>query len=145
MKKNIQKAIQSVPKLIEKTVKDLKLEEINRENLLQGKDSEGNDMPFYSLSEYGMNKRQRNPRNRGRWDLKDTGQFHQNIFTHKIKSYVTFKNKLRSKKFESIMRKMEVANREPMGIPQKEITRLLEEKRPEIKKKIEDIIAGKNV
>lgn len=133
-----------MPKLIDQTIIDLKLGDLNRKNLLHGKDSEGIDMPFYSNhSDYGFEKTRRNPLNRGRWDLKDTGQFHRGIFSKKIKSYVQFKQKIRSAKIESIFRKMERVNRIPLGLSQKEMTKLLQEKRPELKKKIENIIAGR--
>lgn len=141
LKRGIQKAIQQVPKLIDKTIKESKLEDINRDNLLQGKDSEGNDMPFYSPnSEYGFEKMRRNPKNRGRWDLRNTGEYHRGIYIQIKRSQVLFKQRLRNAKEIWIARAMERANRSSIGIPQSKMDQILVEKAPEIKKKIERII-----
>ncbi|WP_150114785.1 hypothetical protein [Chryseobacterium sp. IHB B 17019] len=143
LKRGIQKAIQQVPKLIDETIKESNLEDINRDNLLQGKDSEGNDMPFYSPnSEYGFEKMRRNPKNRGRWDLRNTGEYHRGIYTEIKRNQVLFKQRVRNAKAMWIARAMERANRISLGIPQTEMDEILIEKAPEIKKKIERIITS---
>lgn len=143
LKKGIQKAIRETPKLIDDAIKESNLEDINRENLLQGKDSEGNDMPFYSPnSEYGFEKMRRNPKNRGRWDLRNTGEYHRGIYTEIKKSHVLFKQRVRNAKTTWIARAMERANRYSLGIPQSKMDQILIEKAPEIKTKIEHIITS---
>lgn len=140
----MQKAIKETPRIIDKAVNDLKLEELNRENLLQGKDSEGNDMPFYSPnSEYGFEKTMRNPKNRGRWDLKNTGEYHSGIYTKIERSKLLFKQRVRNAKSIWIARVMERANREPLGIPARKMNQLLLDKKPDVKKEIEKTITGK--
>ena len=42
---------------------------------MEGKDSEGNDMPSYRNPEYAHFKTSINPNNRGFWDLRVTGQY----------------------------------------------------------------------
>lgn len=101
-------------------------------------------MPFYSShSEYGYEKLRRNPLNRGRWDLKDTGQYHRGIYVKRNRSFVEFKQKYTNTKVISLERKLETANRIALGIEQKELDKILEEKKPEIKLKIENLIAGR--
>ncbi|WP_155845024.1 hypothetical protein [Chryseobacterium daeguense] len=143
LKRGIQKAIREVPKIIDDAIKESKLEDINRENLLQGKDSEGNDMPFYSPnSEYGFEKMRRNPKNRGRWDLRNTGEYHRGIYTEIKRSNVLFKQRVRNAKTIWIERAMERANRVSLGIPQTKMDQILIEKAPQIKREIEQIITS---
>lgn len=101
-------------------------------------------MPFYSNhSDYGFEKTRRNPLNRGRWDLKDTGQYHRGIYVKRNRSFVEFKQRYTNTKVISLERKLETANRIALGIEQKELNKILEEKKPEIKLKIENLIAGR--
>ena len=120
--KRIQKAEKSAEKLILNGLKSQKLERVNQDNLLQGKDSEGSDMPFYSNSEYGLSKMMRNPRNGGKWDLKNTGAYHGGIYTIIEKKKIIFKQRLRNKKVNWIDMMMEVANRNPLGITKDQMT-----------------------
>ncbi|ALR29768.1 hypothetical protein ATE47_04185 [Chryseobacterium sp. IHB B 17019] len=100
-------------------------------------------MPFYSPnSEYGFEKMRRNPKNRGRWDLRNTGEYHRGIYTEIKRNQVLFKQRVRNAKAMWIARAMERANRISLGIPQTEMDEILIEKAPEIKKKIERIITS---
>ena len=119
--KRIKKAEIQSEKLILKGLKDQKIERINQDNLLQGKDSEGSDMPFYSNSEYGLYKTMRNPKNRGHWDLKNTGAYHKGIYTIIQKKTILFKQRLRNKKVYWIDMMMEKSNRTPLGITKNQI------------------------
>jgi hypothetical protein len=119
--KRLLKAEKQAERLILKGLKSQKLERINQDNLLQGKDSEGSDMPFYSNSEYGFEKTMRNPRNRGKWDLKNTGAYHSGIYTIIQKKTILFKQRLRNKKVNWIDLMLEKANRNPLGITKEQL------------------------
>lgn len=141
LRRGLQKAIRETPKLMDDAIIDSKLEDKNRANLLDGKDSEGNDMPFYSPnSEYGFEKMRRNPRNRGHWDLKNTGEYHKGIFIQIKKNRVLFKQRIQNAKSIWIAKKMELANRTPLGMKQSDLTKILKDKIPGIKNDIEQII-----
>ncbi len=73
-------------------------------------------MPFYSNYEYGFEKTMRNPRNGGRWDLKNTGAFHKGIYTIFKAKEILFRQRLKNKKTNWIDMMMEKANRQPLGI-----------------------------
>lgn len=120
----------------------MKLEEINRDNLLKGLDSEGQNMPFYSNSEYGFEKLRRNPRNRGMWDLKNTGQYHKGIYTVVKRKEILFRQRFRNKKITWLDMMLEKANRNPLGITKDQMKKaqLDNLKRTDVKGRILDII-----
>ena len=95
----IKKAKSATPKLWIQALKESKLEDINRDNLLRGKDSEGQDMPLYAPTEYGLDKS--NPLNRGHWDLKLTGQYHLGITAKITSKEVSFYQKYNNKKIQN--------------------------------------------
>jgi len=132
-----------VPKLVDEVVKSMNLEQINRDNLLQGKDRYGQDMPDYSNPEYGFIKFRMNTRNRGKWDLKLTGEYHKGIFIKILGSEVEFRQRLRNAKVQWINLRLEKLQRDPLGIEEIQMKKLLKENAPLLKKKIEDSI--KNV
>ena len=68
LQKRIQQAIRVLPDMVKEELEKADLVGINKDNLLQGKDSYGNDMPKYRNSEYAHFKTSINPRNRGFWD-----------------------------------------------------------------------------
>lgn len=140
--KRVQKAERSVEKLILNGLKSHKLERVNQDNLLQGKDSEGGDMPFYSNSEYGLDKMMRNPRNGGKWDLKNTGAYHAGIYTIIQKKSIIFKQRLRNKKVNWIDMMMEKANRNPLGITEEQMIEAQKKNIPIVKPQLLKIING---
>ncbi|MDV3952169.1 hypothetical protein CMT77_08060 [Elizabethkingia anophelis] len=93
-------------------------------------------MPFYSNSEYGFEKMMSNPRNRGRWDLKNTGQYYSGIkyriSGNKLKFYQQFSNK----KTKWIDTMMEKANRVPLGISKEEFIEIQIKNKPIIRTRL---------
>ena len=132
--------------MINKGIEKQKLEEINRENLLNGLDSEGRDMPFYSNSpgyaQYGFEKFRQNPKNKGKWDLKLTGQYHRGIYTVLKNNNIYFRQKFRNKKIQWLDMMLEKANRNPLGITEKQMREAEKKnlKRTDVRGKIIDII-----
>lgn len=123
-------------------LKSQKLEKVNRANLLKGLDSEGSDMPFYSQSEYGLEKTMRNPRNRGHWDLKNTGQYHTGIYTVIKAKEILFKQRVRNKKTAWLEIMLDKANREPLGITKYQIIEAQKKNILIVKPKLLKIING---
>ncbi|MDV3508953.1 hypothetical protein CMU89_17125 [Elizabethkingia anophelis] len=93
-------------------------------------------MPFYSNSEYGFEKMMSNPRNRGHWDLKNTGQYYSGIkyriSGNKLKFYQQFSNK----KTKWIDTMMEKANRVPLGISKEEFIEIQIKNKPIIRTRL---------
>ncbi|WP_407484451.1 hypothetical protein [Elizabethkingia anophelis] len=127
---------------MKESLKESQLEKINIDNLQKGLDSEGQDMPFYSDSEYGFEKLMSNPKNRGRWDLKNTGQYYSGIKYVVSNSYVTFSQKINNKKTNWIDEMMEKANRNPIGITKVQFEKVQIDNIPKLKEKINKIING---
>lgn len=98
-------------------------------------------MPFYSPnSEYGFEKAIRNPKNRGRWDLKNTGQFHQGLYTVIKAKEILFKQRIRNAKITWIEKRMELANRNPIGITNDQLIKAQINNKPIIRKRLDEII-----
>ncbi|WP_407501376.1 hypothetical protein [Elizabethkingia anophelis] len=127
---------------MKESLKESQLEKINIDNLQKGLDSEGQDMPFYSDSEYGFEKLMSNPKNRGHWDLKNTGQYYSGIKYVVSNSYVTFSQKINNKKTNWIDEMMEKANRNPIGITKVQFEKVQIDNIPKLKEKINKIING---
>ena len=84
--------------MVAEALKESKLEDINRDNLLHGLDSEGGLMPPYSPKYkrngifYRAYKMSSNPFNSGRWDLKHWWENkYDGLFYKSIKVKVTLK------------------------------------------------------
>lgn len=139
-KKRIQKAKKQLEKTVKKELQDSHLEKINIDNLQKGLDSEGQDMPFYSDSEYGFEKLMANPKNRGHWDLKNTGQYYSGI-TYKINNdVVKFTQKYRNKKTRWIDEMMYKADRVPLGMTKEQFIKVQIDIIPAVRKQILNII-----
>ena len=84
LKARLERAKEQVPILVVNQLKRSNLELLNQKNLEQGKDNKGGNMPPYSLKssigiQYANFKTSINPRNRGFWDLRLTGDFWSKI------------------------------------------------------------------
>ena len=112
--------------------------------MLHGKDSEGEDLPFYSFTErfaeYGYEKTRINPLNRGRWDLKLTGQYHSGIKVSVLKGKIRFKQRFNNFKTRWIAERLEKANRNPLGITSEQYAEYLETKKPKMQENLIKII-----
>lgn len=141
-RKQVATANQQTPKLIQKALQNSHLEEINKENLLKGLDSEGNEMPFYSDTEYGYEKTVRNPRNGGRWDLKNTGQFHKGLTVKVSITAVKFSQRFRNRKIDWLNRRLEdrFGDNKAVGISKKNLDQAFEDNIPELNEKIVKIL-----
>ena len=128
--------------MVTEELKKSRLEEINRDNLLQGLDSDGNPMPFYSDFDYGNEKFRMNFRNQGRWDLKLTGQYHQGIIAKIKKGEVTFHQKYRNQKITWLHDVLKENKLNPLGITQKQWEELQMKNSEAIREKIQQIING---
>ena len=144
LKSNLLQAKAKTEQLISQELKANELENLNKDNLLQGKDSEGDDLPFYSITgkfaEYGYEKTRMNPLNRGRWDLKLTGQYHSGIKAHISKGKIRFKQRFNNLKTKWIAERLEKANRNPLGITEEQYTEYLETKKPKMQENLMKII-----
>lgn len=128
--------------IVEALVKS-KIKEININNLQHGLDSKGADMPFYANSEYGFEKMMINPKNRGHWDLKNTGQYYEGIVVKIKRNEVVFSQKFRNKKIDWLNLMLERANRNPLGITKEQMEELQVKNIPILREKILNIINGK--
>jgi hypothetical protein len=100
----IKKAKGITPKLVQEGLKASNLAQINRDNLLHGRDSEGGYMPLYSTQYrrgnlyYADYKNRSNPLSKRRWDLKHSwNKEYDGLFYKSIKVTVT----AREVKFDS--------------------------------------------
>lgn len=130
---------------VKKSDLEQRLIKLNKENLLQGLDSEGREMPHYANTEYGAQKYARNPRNQGRWDLYNTGQFYRGISTKIMANRIKFSQKFRNKKTEWLAKRLENVTGEnrALGVPkdqyQKEFEKLIPDIRDDIFKFIKRV------
>ncbi|WP_166519088.1 hypothetical protein [Elizabethkingia argenteiflava] len=116
------------------------LERINIDNLQHGLDSEGRDMPFYSNSEYGFKKFASNPKNRGHWDLKNTGQYYSGIKYTVRKDVVKFSQVYNNKKITWLDMMLEKANRTPLGLEKQQFIEIQKDIIPKVRIQILNII-----
>ena len=133
------KARKQTPKLVQQSLKQSELENINRINLLEGKDNEGNNMPSYRNPEYASYKRRLNPKNRGFWDLKITGKrFHNGLFAQVNQKEVLFKQRFNNKVTRSIFSRKEKSL--IVGIREDQFEKVQLDNKPILKKQLLDII-----
>ena len=143
----MKEAQKQTPESVKEALEESDLVEINKDNLMQGLDSEGNQMPYYSeSSEYGYEKFSRNPRNGGRWDLFNTGQYYSGI-TLKIiinqkRGETIFRQKFNNEKIRWLDRMLDIANRNPIGITNEQIVKAQIENKPKIAVVLKRIING---
>lgn len=124
-------------------LKESDLAEINRNNLLHGKDSEGQDMPFYNPgNEYGETKFRMNPKNMGKWDLKLSGQYHKGIKVIYKKDSVEFRQIYNNEKIRWLDERLDVANRIPLGITKEQLEQVQKDNIPKLFKELDNIISN---
>ena len=102
------------------------------------------DIPHLNLVSvlYRPFKTNMNPRNRGFWDLKLTGQYHQGIIAKIKKGEVTFHQKFRNKKITWLHDVLRENKLNPLGITQKQWEELQMKNSEAIREKIQQIING---
>lgn len=139
LKGRIDAAIRNLPRFVEEELEKTDFAKLNAQNLMEGKDGYGEDMPRYRDPEYAHFKTAINPRNRGFWDLRVTGEYHK-YFSVTIKpAVVFFKNTLNNEK--SIWLKERLGTRH-LGIPEKQFEQIQIDNAPAIREKILKIING---
>ena len=104
---------------------------------MQGKDSEGNDMPSYKDTEYAHFKTSINPYNRGFWDLRVTGQYQSFVDVIIYPAVIFFKNDLQNEKAQWLHERLKTRH---LGVTEEQGYKFQEENKPEIRKRILDII-----
>lgn len=100
-------------------------------------------MPFYNPeSEYGEEKFRRNPKNMGKWDLKNTGQYHKGIKVTITKDFVSFRQIYNNSKVRWLDERLDKANRNPLGITKEQLYEIQMKNKPELFKKLDNIISN---
>ena len=137
LQRNLTKGISQVNRLVKESLVKDDLAELNRQNLLLGKDGKGARMPLYSETweggRYGFMKIRMNPKNEGRWDLKLSGKLHSGITVSVTSNAVRFFQKSNAKyilEFGSTY----------LGLPQKQLEQIQLENIPELRQKLLNII-----
>ena len=133
LKKNLLEAKKKTEQIISKELNPSELKNINLDTLQQGKDSEGNNMPSYSNPEYASDKIQINPRNRGFWDLRLTGEYYQGLNVTAKKLRIDFRQTVLNQKFAFYRKK-------PLGISDENLYEYLETKKPKMQDTLMKII-----
>lgn len=119
------------------------LKQINIDNLQQGKDSDGNDMPRYRNPEYANDKTKINPNNRGFWDLRLTGEYYRGIDVRIFGSKVFFTQKFRNEKIDWLHeRLLWQGHNLALGITENQFFEVQMKNKPKIKQRLENIING---
>jgi hypothetical protein len=104
---------------------------------MQGKDSEGKDMPRYRNPDYAHFKTSINLNNRGFWDLRVTGQYQSFVDVIIHPAVIFFKNDLRNEKAEWLHSKL---GKRHLGVTEEQGYQFQLDNKPEIRKKILEII-----
>ena len=133
LQKRIQQAIRVLPDMVKEELEKADLVGINKENLLQGKDSYGNDMPKYRNPEYAHFKTSINPRKRGFWDLRVMGEYRRRI------GVIFFNNNLQNEKAKWLMERL---GKRHLGITEEQLEEIQMNNKPIIREKILNIING---
>ena len=140
LQRNLTKGISQVNRLVKESLEKDDLAELNRQNLLLGKDSKGGDMPPYSDNEYAAIKHAMNYKNRGLWDLKWKGNYHRGITVSITSNAVRFFQRSKANSVILITPRLELLNIQPLGLPQKQIEQIQLENIPELRQKLLNII-----
>lgn len=140
LKKRLQKAQDQVPYFVKEALEKSNLEKINIDNLQQGKDSEGNNMPSYRNPDYANFKTSINPRNRGFWDLRLTGEYYSGIRVKAFATQVFFSQVVKNDKIDWLTSQLEFWNKTPLGVTKEQIEDVQLKNAPGIKKRIENIL-----
>lgn len=137
--KRLDTAINNTPRIIKEVMEEREedLIELNKQNLMQGKDNKGMDMPRYRNAEYAHFKTSINPKNRGFWDLRVTGEYQKMIKVKIHASRIFFKNNLQNKKAQFLE---EILGKRHLGVMEEQMERFQIENKPEAKKRLLKII-----
>lgn len=143
LQQRIQTAINNTPRLVKESLEESNLERINRENLLQGKDSDGGNMPRYRDPDYANFKVTINSRNRGFWDLKLSDEYHRGIEARITPTVVFFRQKFSNPKIDWLHERLDFfgANM-ALGISKEQMIEVQENNKPKIAKALKRIING---
>lgn len=97
-------------------------------------------MPSYSNPEYASDKLQINPRNRGFWDLRLTGEYYKglNVTTKKLR--IDFKQTVSNEKVDWLNQKFVFYRKKPLGISDENLYEYLESKKPKMQENLMKII-----
>ena len=97
-------------------------------------------MPSYSNPEYASDKLQINPRNRGFWDLRLTGEYYQglNVTTKKLR--IDFRQTVSNQKVDWLNQKFAFYRKKPLGISDENLYEYLETKKPKMQDTLMKII-----
>ena len=133
----LKKAKNQVPSLVREELENSNLERLNINNLQQGKDSDGNDMPRYLDPDYANFKLMMNPSNRGFWDLRLSGEYYRGIKANIYGTQIFFRQTITNKKIEWIHSKIGLRG---LGITDKQLYEVQLKNKPKIKRRLENII-----
>ncbi|MCL1690410.1 hypothetical protein [Elizabethkingia anophelis] len=136
LKARIERVKDVIPTLVQNSLVDANLVQLNINNLMQGKDSRGVNMPPYYQPEYAHFKTSINPRNRGFWDLRVTGNYHKNIVVDISPTKVYFHNLLKGPKYTWLENQFEKKGVQPLGLPEKQIKEVQIKNNKDLSKKI---------
>ena len=125
--------------MVKEALEKSKLEKINIDNLQQGKDSDGSDMPRYRDPDYANFKVTVNPRNRGFWDLRLTGEYYSGIKVKIYPAIVFFTQTVRNEKISWIEDRLGTT---PLGITEEQMVDVQIKNAEVIRPKLLKIING---
>lgn len=131
-----------MPRIVKEALEDSELEKINIDNLQQGKDSEGENMPSYSNPDYANFKTSINPRNRGFWDLRLTGEYYRGIEARIYGAQVFFVQTISNPKIQWLNEKLDFYNKVPLGITKEQMYKVQLKNKPKIREQVERIISN---
>ncbi|PUB34662.1 hypothetical protein C8J95_102328 [Elizabethkingia sp. YR214] len=140
--RRIDQAILDAPKLITEALAESQLVKLNTENLQQGLDSEGANMPPYKDPDYANFKVSINPRNRGFWDLKVMGDYYRGIRVTIKSGTVHFEQSIKNEKTLWIESKTTAMGLKPLGVPEWQLKEVQMKNIPIIKEKLLKKING---
>ena len=113
------------------------LEKINKENLQEGKDSDGDNMPRYRNPDYANFKVTINPKNRGFWDLRLSGEYYRGIQAKIYPTIVFFTQKFNNEKIDWLHDRIGTSG---LGITKDQMEEVKKKNIPKIKKHLDLII-----
>lgn len=110
---------------------------------MQGKDSDGEDMPRYRSPDYANFKTSINPRNRGFWDLRLSGEYYRGIEARITPTVVFFRQKFSNEKIKWLHERLEfMGSNEALGITNQQMIDIQMKNKPALRKQIDKIISG---
>ena len=131
---------------VREALEESQLEKINIENLQQGKDSAGDDMPAYRNPDYANFKTKVNPRNRGYWDLRLHGEYYKGIqaVISRNSASVFFKQTVNNEKIEWLHERLYYfGSIISLGITEDQIYEVQVKNKPKIRQRIQNVLSGR--